>query len=304
MLRHAWSEQRAGELFDQISLDSSDNGSINGQQLWLVGVTVRRGAHLSCMLCLSSCMLYPSPSMLPQGVRLSDLLPALVCTSLITLLIQVSFNVANTPEQIYWNQKKVREAFAKAGGVLPNSVSYYQVLPSADEFGRAFTTVRFVVNNRNPELATNLLTSLNDEKTQNNLKNRIEDLNLDMIGDSMKAQTPTDYKASARGSDGPLPSSTMMDTTGGMNGAAGAAAGAAGAGPADSAPLPGTSAAAGSGGAAAGNATSTAGLPGLPTGSTSPLAARRAATSAASSPAAAAGALLMPVLLAAGALLL
>jgi hypothetical protein len=39
----------------------------------------------------------------------------------------VSFNVANTPEQIYWNQKKVREAMAKAGGILPNSISYYQV---------------------------------------------------------------------------------------------------------------------------------------------------------------------------------
>lgn len=40
---------------------------------------------------------------------------------------QISFNVANTPEQIYWNQKKVREALAKAGGILPNSISYYQV---------------------------------------------------------------------------------------------------------------------------------------------------------------------------------
>jgi hypothetical protein len=46
---------------------------------------------------------------------------------LLLLLLQVSFNVANTPEQIYWNQKKVREAMAKAGGILPNSISYYQV---------------------------------------------------------------------------------------------------------------------------------------------------------------------------------
>eukprot|EP00775_Hariotina_reticulata_P006368 gene6368-6600_t len=223
----------------------------------------------------------------------------------------VSFNVANTPEQIYWNQKKVREALAKAGGILPNSVNYFQVLPSTDDFGRPYTTVRFVIQNRNEDLASNLLTSLGDEKTQNNLKNRIEELNLDMIGDTMKAQTPTDYKASARAGAGalPLPSSTMMDTSGGLNGVAAASAASSTAGPGlataplDAAPLPGTAAAAGPAGT--GNATSTAGLPGLPTGgSTSTLAARRAATSAASSYAAAAGALWMPLLLAAGALVL
>jgi hypothetical protein len=169
-----------------------------------------------------------------------------------------------------------------------------QVLPSADEYGRAFTTVRFVVSNRNPELATNLLASLNEEKTQNNLKNRIEELRLDMIGDSMKAQTPTDYKAAARGMSGPLPSSTMMDTTGGLNGVA-AAGGMGLAGPAGAAPLPGTA-------AAGGNATSTAGLPGMPAGgTTSTLAERRRQNSGAGSVAAGA---LLPLLLAAGALLL
>jgi hypothetical protein len=40
------------------------------------------------------------------------------------------------------------------------------------------------------------MTSLNAEGTQNKLKNRIEELNLDLIGDSMKAQTPTDFKVS------------------------------------------------------------------------------------------------------------
>jgi hypothetical protein len=166
-----------------------------------------------------------------------------------------------------------------------------QVLPSADEYGRAFTTVRFVVSNRNPELATNLLASLNEEKTQNNLKNRIEELRLDMIGDSMKAQTPTDYKAAARGTSGPLPSATMMDTTGGLNGVA--AAGAL-AGPAGAAPLPGTA-------AAGGNATSTAGLPGAGGGMTSTLAERRRQNSGVGSVVAGA---LLPLLLAAGALLL
>lgn len=68
------------------------------------------------------------------------------------------------------------------------------MLPSADDFGRPFTTVRFVVQNRNAELSSNLMTSLNAEGTQNKLKNRIEELNLDLIGDSMKAQTPTDFK--------------------------------------------------------------------------------------------------------------
>jgi hypothetical protein len=165
------------------------------------------------------------------------------------------------------------------------------VLPSADEYGRAFTTVRFVVSNRNPELATNLLASLNEEKTQNNLKNRIEELTLDMIGDSMKAQTPTDYKAAARGTSGPLPSSTMMDTTGGLNGVAAAG----GVGPAGAAPLPGTA-------AAGGNATSTAGLPGMPAGgTTSTLAERRRQNSGAGGVAAGA---LLPLLLAAGVLLL
>jgi hypothetical protein len=57
------------------------------------------------------------------------LLTLLLLLLLLLLLAhpQVSFNVANTPEQIYWNQKKVREAMAKAGGILPNSISYYQV---------------------------------------------------------------------------------------------------------------------------------------------------------------------------------
>jgi hypothetical protein len=220
----------------------------------------------------------------------------------------VSFNVANTPEQIYWNQKKVREALAKAGGILPNSVNYLQVLPSTDDFGRPYTTIRFVIQNRNSDLAGNLLTSLGDEKTQNNLKNRIEELNLDMIGDTMKAQSPTDYQASTRAAAGALPSSTMMDTSGGLNGVAAASA-ASGPGlattPMDAQPLPGTAAAAAAGPAGTGNATSTAGLPGMPTGgSTSTLAARRAATSAASSRIAAAGALLVPLLLAAGALVL
>jgi hypothetical protein len=169
------------------------------------------------------------------------------------------------------------------------------VLPSADEYGRAFTTVRFVVSNRNPELATNLLASLNEEKTQNNLKNRIEELRLDMIGDSMRAQTPTDYKAAARGTSGVLPSSTMMDTTGGLNGVAAAAGGVGMAGPGGAAPLPGTA-------AAGGNATSTAGLPGMPAGgTTSTLAERRRQNSGAGGVAAGA---LLPLLLAAGALLL
>lgn len=168
-----------------------------------------------------------------------------------------------------------------------------QVLPSADEYGRAFTTVRFVVSNRNPELATNLLGSLNEEKTQNNLKNRIEELRLDMIGDSMKAQTPTDYKAAARGTNGPLPSATMMDTTGGLNGVAAAGAGLPGA----ATPLPGTA-------AAGGNATSTAGLPGAPGaggGMAGTLAERRRQSSGAGSVAVGA---LLPLLFATGALLL
>lgn len=125
--------------------------------------------------------------------------------------------MANTPEQIFWAQKKVREAVAKAAGILPNSISYYQVTPNTDDYGRPFTAVRFVVSNRNPELAANLMSGLNNEETQNKLKNRIEELNLDLIGDSMKAQTPTDFKAAQRGSA--LPSSTMMDSSSGMNGA-------------------------------------------------------------------------------------
>lgn len=184
------------------------------------------------------------------------------------MTLQISFNVANTPEQIFWNQKKVREALAKAGGILPNSISYYQVLPSTDDYGRPFTTVRFVVQNRNADLASNLMTSLSAETTQNKLKNRIEELNLDLIGDSMKAQTPTDFKATSRpdSSTSALPSSTMMDTTGGMNGAGAVAAAATAPGRGGPGPLgpdvagPGLAAA-----GPAGNATSTAGLPGLST---------------------------------------
>lgn len=200
----------------------------------------------------------------------------------------ISFNVANTPEQIYWNQKKVREALAKAGGILPNSISYYQVLPSTDDFGRPFTTIRFVVQNRNADLASNLMTSLNNEATQNKLKNRIEELNLDLIGDSMKAQTPTDYKATSRGgasTSAALPSSSRMDETGGMNGAGALAAGG---GPGAAMPLgPGPGMGAGPGGPgglgaepAGGNATSTAGLPGMGAGGGSSMRPRRQASAA------------------------
>jgi hypothetical protein len=213
----------------------------------------------------------------------------------------VSFNVANTPEQIFWNQKKVREAVAKAAGILPNSISYYQVTPNTDDYGRPFTSVRFVISNRNPELASNLMSALNNEEQQNKLKNRIEELNLDLIGDSMKAQTPTDFKAAARGSA--LPSATMMDATGGMNGAlppplAGGRAGAAGAAGAGMLPVAG------------GNATA-----GLPGGAATPGAARassaltrrerqNAAQKSGAAARTAAGGLLLPALLAAGALLL
>lgn len=219
----------------------------------------------------------------------------------------MSFNVANTPEQIYWNQKKVREALAKAAGILPNSISYYQVLPSADDYGRPFTTVRFVVQNRNSNLAANLMTSLNAEGTQTKLKNRIEELNLDLIGDSMKAQTPTDFKASSRpdAAASALPSSATMDTSGGMNGAGVSNAAATGPG-AGAGPLPKAGAGPGVGPLAAepaGNATSTAGLPGLSAGAggKSTAMTRRERSGATS---AAAGGLLLPVLLAAGALLL
>jgi len=220
----------------------------------------------------------------------------------------VSFNVANTPEQIYWNQKKVREALAKAAGILPNSISYYQVLPSADDYGRPFTTVRFVVQNRNSNLAQNLMASLNAEGTQTKLKNRIEELNLDLIGDSMKAQTPTDFRASSKpdSASAALPSSSTMDTTGGMNGAG--VSNAAATAPGGAGPLAGRSAGAVGGPGAlaaepAGNATSTAGLPGLsagPAGKSTAMT-RRERSSAVT---AAANGLLLPVLLAAGALLL
>lgn len=224
--------------------------------------------------------------------------------------------MANTPEQIYWNQKKVREALAKAAGILPNSISYYQVLPSTDDYGRPFTTVRFVISNRNADLSSNLMSSLNAEATQNKLKNRIEELNLDLIGDSMKAQTPTDYKATSRGgastSSAALPSSTMMDTSGGMNGAgamnAAATAPGAGAGPGLAAgpgaaePLPGAKGVGAGGLEPAGNATSTAGLPGMMAGGGKPAMTRRQATSGAST--AAAGGLLLPALMAVGVLLL
>lgn len=92
----------------------------------------------------------------------------------------------------------------------------------------------------------------------------------------MKAQTPTDFKAAARGAD--LPSSTMADS--GLNGVASAGAlGPAGtAGPA-ALPLPGTAAAGG------GNvsANSTAGLPGAPGGMATTLAERRRQASSGSS---------------------
>lgn len=179
-----------------------------------------------------------------------------------------------------------------------------QVLPSTDDYGRPFTTVRFVVQNRNADLASNLMSSLNAEGTQNKLKNRIEELNLDLIGDSMKAQTPTDFKASSRAgaSNSALPSSTMMDNSGGMNGVA--AASAAGAGP-GSAGMGGP----GLGGPGAlpdvptGNASSTAGLPGMGAGGAMarPAMTRRQQSGAVS---AAAGSWLLAAAVAAGALLL
>lgn len=198
---------------------------------------------------------------------------------------------------------------ATTPAVAIHSISYYQVLPSADDYGRPFTTIRFVVQNRNADLAANLMTSLNAETTQNKLKNRIEELNLDLIGDSMKAQTPTDFKASQRGgaSTSALPSSTMMDTSGGMNGAGALAA--AGSGPSKAGgPGLGGPGLAGSGPGAlgpdpvGGNATSTAGLPGtMGSGGQSAMRPRRQASSAVS---AAGGSWLVAAAVAAAAVLL
>lgn len=200
----------------------------------------------------------------------------------------------------YHARCQVREALAKAGGVLPNAVSYYQVLPSADEYGRPFTTVRFVVQNRNAELASNLISSLNDAKTQDNLKNRIEELNLDLIGDSMKAQTPTDFKAAARGAD--LPSSTM-DSSSGLNGVASAGAVGPTGAALPGAALPGAAPLAGT--AAAGNASanSTAGLPGAPGGMATTLAERRRQASGASTVVGYSIALVLPLVLSLAAVL-
>lgn len=125
--------------------------------------------------------------------------------------------------------------------------------------------MRFVVQNRNSDLASNLMTSLNAEGTQTKLKNRIEELNLDLIGDSMKAQTPTDFKAASRGgASSALPSSTLMDTSGGMNGAGAINAAATGPG-AMAGPMPKGAGGPGLSAESAGNATSTASLPGAGT---------------------------------------
>lgn len=140
-----------------------------------------------------------------------------------------------------------------------------------------------MVQNRNADLASNLMTSLNNEATQNKLKNRIEELNLDLIGDSMKAQTPTDFKATSRGgasTSAALPSSMRMDETGGMNGAGALAAGGGPGGAMPLGPGPGMGmGAAGPGGLGAepagGNATSTAGLPGMGAGGGSSMRPRR-----------------------------
>lgn len=175
------------------------------------------------------------------------------------------------------------------------------MLPSTDDYGRSFTTVRFVVQNRNNDLAANLMSSLNAESTQTKLKNRIEELNLDLIGDSMKAQTPTDFKASSRGASSALPSTTMMDNSGGMNGAMAGSGPGLGSGPG---PL-GPSSMGGLAAGPAGNATSTAGLPGMGAGGAMarPAMNRRPTTSAAGS-SGAAGSWLAAAAVLAGALLL
>jgi hypothetical protein len=92
--------------------------------------------------------------------------------------------------------------------------------------------VRFVIASNNPNGAVQVQGKLG-EKAELDIKNRVEEFGLAVIGDTLKVETPEDFKSSAA-SGVILPSQQLagvgpMDSTGGMN-AGLAAAGATGAG--------------------------------------------------------------------------
>jgi len=55
----------------------------------------------------------------------------------------VTLNLANTPENIYWNQRQLRESIAKAAGVRSSSVFYMDVLPNMMD-ANTFTKVGYL----------------------------------------------------------------------------------------------------------------------------------------------------------------
>jgi len=133
----------------------------------------------------------------------------------------VSLNTANTPEQIYWGQKGLRETVAKQAQVRSSAVYYKDVLPNPDELGNALTTVQFVITGRNPEAAQSAQANLG-EKGELTIKNKAENFGIDVIGDTLKAQSADEFKTSAQEGATILPSAMLgMDTSGGMNGAMG-----------------------------------------------------------------------------------
>jgi hypothetical protein len=116
--------------------------------------------------------------------------------------------------------------------------------------------VRFVIASNNPSSAAQVQGKLG-EKAELDIKNRVEEFGLSVIGDTLKVETPEDFKSSAA-SGAILPSQQLagvgpMDSTGGMNAGSVAGAGA------------GMGAAGGMGmGAGAGGMGPAAGIGGLP----------------------------------------
>ena len=80
--------------------------------------------------------------------------------------------------------------------------------------------VQFVISGRNPEAAQSAAANL-DEKGELTIKNKAENFGIDVIGDTLKAQSADEFKTSAQEGATILPSAMLgMDTSGGMNGVA------------------------------------------------------------------------------------
>ena len=92
-------------------------------------------------------------------------------------------------------------------------IVWYRVLPNSDDFNRAFTEVSFVVQAREPDAVA---ARLKGDAPEIAIKNKIEELNLELIGNSLRAELPAQYSARNKSPLGG--SSAMITETMGMGG--------------------------------------------------------------------------------------